>query len=249
MKLTPEQISFFLDKGYIVQPGLFPLELIRKLGAEIDGLHEKMAANATKPVHVSWEDGQPADRPKRIRQLMHSEKVSPILDAMSRSDAMLDIIEQLIGPGIYLFHSKLMMKAARDGTFTPWHQDWGYWQHHTKRPSQVNCMLAIDPNVKANGALRFVEGSHKAGPIDHKTFVSASFNIGLEGDIDSKESTMVELQPGDAVFFGPLVVHGSAANTSDFDRRANTFAFDVPDNNTGQQMPEEYHRRGSKSGT
>jgi len=79
-------------------------------------------------------------KPKRIRQLMGSEMVSPVIDAMSRSDEMLSIMRQLIGPDVYLFHSKLMMKAARDGSFVtggvkPGHQTGAYgrpWRSKTR---------------------------------------------------------------------------------------------------------------------
>ena len=83
-----------------------------------------------------------------------------------------------------------MMKAAQDRTFTPWRQDWGYWRQHSKEPSQINCMPAIDPNTEENGAIRFVNGSHLEGAIDHKNFKSASFSIGLEGDIDAFDATL-----------------------------------------------------------
>ena len=78
------------------------------------------------------------------------------------------VLRHLIGSDIYLFHSKLMMKAAHDGTFTPWHQDWGYWQFANKRPTHINAMLAIDAADRENGAIRFVDGSHKQGPVDHR---------------------------------------------------------------------------------
>jgi ectoine hydroxylase-related dioxygenase (phytanoyl-CoA dioxygenase family) len=37
----------------------------------------------------------------------------------------------------------------------------------------------------------------------------------------------IEMQPGDCVFFGPLVIHGSDGNRSAYDRRANTVAYTV----------------------
>ena len=114
-------------------------------------------------MHLSWEADLGPGKVPRIRQLMNSEKVSPIIDAMSRSDEMLDILQALMGPEIYLFHSKLMMKAAHDGSFTPWHQDWGYWQHESLEPSHMNCMLFIDRADTENGSIRFVEGSHLRG--------------------------------------------------------------------------------------
>lgn len=238
MALTESELAFYHEKGYVVKRGLFSRETMERLAQEIDGLHEKMAACAPPTVHLSWEEGLAEGRAPKIRQLMNSEKVSPILDALSRSEEVLSILRQLIGPDVTLFHSKLMMKAARDGTFTPWHQDWGYWRRGSKEPSHANCMLAIDPATQENGAIRFVEGSHRQGPVDHKNFKSASFSLGLEGGLDAFDSTLVEMEPGDAVFFGPLVIHGSAPNTSPHDRRANTFAYDRVGNQVNGEMPD-----------
>jgi ectoine hydroxylase-related dioxygenase (phytanoyl-CoA dioxygenase family) len=244
--LSALELTSYRAKGYHVARGLFDRATIERLSLETEGLHASMAAHAPDEVHVSWEEGLAAGRLPRIRQLMNSEKVSPIIDAMSRSDEILDIIQQLIGPDLYLFHSKLMMKAAHDGTFTPWHQDWGYWQYGTIQPTQVNCMLAIDAADEENGAIRFVDGSHLQGPVDHARFASSSFGIGLEGGLDAFPSTLIEFAPGDAIFFGPLVIHGSGPNTSTRDRRANTFAFDRADNQKEGEMPDGMHRRGRK---
>ena len=136
------------------------------------------------------------------------------------------------------------MKAAHDGSLTPWHQDWGYWRSQSERPTQLNCMLSIDAADLGNGCIRFVEGSHLQGPVDHARLDSASFGIGLEGDIDRFPATPVETAAGDAVFFGSLVIHGSALNASGRNRRANTFAFDRAGNRIGgERAPRSVPRR------
>jgi ectoine hydroxylase-related dioxygenase (phytanoyl-CoA dioxygenase family) len=242
--LTAEQLASYIRDGYVVVRGMYSPERIAALAAECEGLHEQMAAHAPDTVNVSWEELAPG-KPPRIRQLMNSEMVSPILDAMSRSPEMLEVMKQLIGPDLYLFHSKLMMKAAHDGTFTPWHQDWGYWQHHSNKPTQVNCMLAIDPADAENGAIRFVAGTQNDGPVTHKDFQSSSFNIGLDGDLDAyPHAVLIDMAPGDAVFFGPLVIHGSGPNRSARDRRANTFAYDRAGNAPREELPAHHHRAG-----
>jgi len=246
MPLSKDELAQFHEKGFIVRRHLFDPGLIADLAGQIDGLHEQMARHAPPEVHVAWEDAQAPGRPRRIRQLMHSDQASPLIDQITRSDEVLSVMEQVIGPDVYLFHSKLLMKAARDGTFTPWHQDWGYWRHGFREPSQVNCMLAIDPATEQNGAIRFVPGSHKQGPIDHRKIQSSSFSTALEGDLDAFESELIEMDPGDAVFFGPLVIHGSGPNQSDRDRRANTMAFDRPQNHLDpeKEFRLQQHRRG-----
>ena len=247
MALTAQQLGQFHEQGYIHIPNFVDPQTTLRLQEQIEGLHEKMVQDKPDEVGVTWEALAP-EKPRRIRQLMNSELVSPMLDEISRSSFLLDIIEQLIGSDIYLFHSKLLMKAAGDGSMTPWHQDYGYWHRHTLNPTQMNCQLAIDRADEENGALRFSPSSHKQGQVEHEFDPDAAgFNIGIKGDIDSFENDMIIMQPGDAVFFGPYVLHASAANSSTRDRRANTFAFDLPDNNLGKQLSERMWRRGRKA--
>jgi ectoine hydroxylase-related dioxygenase (phytanoyl-CoA dioxygenase family) len=242
--LSSSELAFYRERGYLLKRGLFDPDRAAQLAREIEALHERMHRQTPPNVHVSWEENLGAGKPPRIRQLMHSERVSPIIDTMSRSAEILDVMQTLIGPDIYLFHSKLMMKAAHDGSFTPWHQDWGYWQHESLEPSHVNCMLFIDRANQENGSIRFVEGSHLSGAAVHKDFASDSFRLGLDGGLDAYQATVLEMEPGDAVFFGPLVIHGSGPNLSARDRRANTFAYDKPNNQKRTQLPRERYRRG-----
>lgn len=108
----------------------------------------------------------------------------------------------------------------------------GYWHPRFKQPTHLNLMLAIDPMTEANGCIRFVRGSHKDGPREHIKVESSSFSLAISGRLDAfPEAVPVECAAGDAIFFGPLVIHGSMPNESAGDRRANTFAYDIPGNN------------------
>lgn len=244
MSLAKEELAEFQEQGYFLKKGLIDQSTIALMSKEVDGLHEEMAKDAPREVGVSWEVDLPQGHAPKIRQLMNSEKVCPSIEEVSKCDEILSVMEQLIGPDIVLFHSKLMMKAANDGTFTPWHQDWGYWQHESKEPSHVNCMLAIDSANDENGALRMVKGSQKNGLQPHKVFKSDSFRIGLEGDLDAYPGLLIEMDPGDGIFFGPLIIHGSAPNSSPNDRRANTFAYDKPGNLLKGEFSPRRYRRG-----
>jgi ectoine hydroxylase-related dioxygenase (phytanoyl-CoA dioxygenase family) len=57
---------------------------------------------------------------------------------------------------------------------------------------------------------------------------------------------MLVMGPGDAVFFGPLVIHGSGPNASDRHRRANTFAFDRPGNRLNGELAPASWRCGRR---
>ena len=251
--LSTEQLTSFHERGYAIIRGFIDLATVTRLAEEVDGLHERMAdpgADERHRVGTSWEEHADTALPKRIRQLMHSQRVCPTIDAMSRSEAMLAIMRQLIGPDVYLFHSKLMMKAAKEGSFTPWHQDFQYWQFESLLPTQVNCMVYIDGADHDNGCLRMIDGTQRGGLLPIHRIASQSFNVGLEGGLNDWPSTPIPVQPGDAIVFGSYVIHGSGPNTSDRHRRANTFAFDRPWNvrpTTGDEaLPLEFHRCGRK---
>ena len=168
MGLTTEERTFYETNGYVLKKGLIPSDWITSIDREIEGLHQQMAESECEEVAVSWEEFENPNLPKRIRQLMHSEVVSRTLNNTLRCDAMLDIIEELIGRDISLFHSNLLMKAANDGTAIPWHQDYAYWKKESNEPLMVNCQLAIDGADLENGCIRFVPGSHRWGLQGHE---------------------------------------------------------------------------------
>jgi ectoine hydroxylase-related dioxygenase (phytanoyl-CoA dioxygenase family) len=226
--LTEAERQQFERDGFLLKKGLLSKDQVAQISTEIDALHERMAQNTPNGVGVAWEHLQDG-KPRKIRQLMNSEVVSPTLNSSLRSDTVLDIVESLIGPEIALFHSKLLMKAAQDGTVTPWHQDFAYWKKDNNGPVQVNCMLAIDPATKENGCIQFAPGTQKLGLLTHEQRKNMSFGVFLPGYFNERpEAVLVEMEPGDCVFFGSLVIHGSDGNKSAKHRRANTVAYTVP---------------------
>jgi hypothetical protein len=119
MRLTVGERAFYDANGYVLKKGLLSHDWIVEVKREIEGLHERMAEETPEGVGISWEEFEDENLPMRIRQLMHSAVVSAGLNPALRSDVMLDIIEDLIGENISLFHSKLLMKAAKDGPAIP----------------------------------------------------------------------------------------------------------------------------------
>ena len=224
--LTQADVDFYNEHGFLHVRGFIDPALVEQVRAEVSGLHEKLAAipQTGEYYGITWED-LPESEPKRIRQLMGSQNVSATLRAISESEQLIGAMEQLIGAEAELFHSKLMMKAANKGSFTPWHSDWGYWKGTFTRPTQMNAFLAIDASTIENGCIRYVPGSHREFQ-EHQFFSDASgFAIGLPGDIDAYDAVPIEMQPGDVTFHGSITIHGSEANSSHQDRIMNTFAF------------------------
>jgi ectoine hydroxylase-related dioxygenase (phytanoyl-CoA dioxygenase family) len=81
----------------------------------------------------------------------------------------------------------------------------------------ISVMIALSPANKANGCLQVIRGSHKMGRVNHGF---AGEQVGadmvmVENALKTMELIYVELQPGDALFFHPNLLHRSEANLSD----------------------------------
>jgi len=233
MKLTQEQLDHYHEKGWVVVPKAVDLDKIAQIKRELANVHDELA-NEDHPnprVAIAWEQKLKPGEPKKIWQLLGSEIISPTLNEAITSDDMLDMVEQIIGPDITLYHSKLLMKEPHVGeSIFPWHQDYSYWCRLEKEPTQVNCAIAIDPQTRENGCLHYVPGSHKQGLIEHKNLQTGGFNLGLGTDINQFEAECVEYDRGDICFFGPLVIHGSEHNRTDESATFNTTAYDKSGN-------------------
>ncbi len=133
-----------------------------------------------------------------------------------RLPALLDVTEQLIGPDIILWGSRVFSKAARTGRPTPWHQDGEYWPI---RPlATVTAWIAIDPATTANGCLRLVAGSHRERRLmRHVSLTGQGAALDKEiaqGEFDEADVVTVPLEPGQMVLFDVYTAHGASANRS-----------------------------------
>ena len=228
------ELQAYKDNGFIVKKCLFAESLMGQIKHELDDIHQRMVRMPPADVSISWEDSAAPDENKLIQQLMNSELVSPSLNQILRSERLLDLVESLMSPDISLYHSKLLPKEAGHGKAIPWHQDYAYWKTEANLPLMINCQMAIDPMTLENGCLEFIPGSHKWGLQEHERH-EETFGVFLPGRYYQRdEAVAVEMRPGDVVFFTSLIIHGSAPNTSDKPRWANTFAFNITGNNVQQ---------------
>lgn len=248
MKLTHDQIDQYHADGFLVVKNLLPLDWIREVKAELATVHEdadlalreRGATPWGRGTNVSWEPNPFPGAPRRIEQLMGTEVVSPATRRIIHSEQVAHILPQLMGPDaeIVMFHSKALMKAGDVKGYFPWHQDYSYWAPNSVAPVQVNCAFAVDPQTAENGCLKYVPGSHRRGFLPHEHFPDAkSFNIGLSRDPSAFPGIPVPYEPGDVIFFGALVIHGSEVNRTGRSATFNTIAYDIRGNQPGREFP------------
>lgn len=141
----------------------------------------------------------------------------------SRNERIVNRVEQLLGDEPYHYHSKMIMKEARTGGAWAWHQDYGYWyENGVLFPNLCSVFIAVDPATRANGCLQVLRRSQEMGRINH---VQTGEQTGADPErvaaaIELLELVYVEMNPGDALFFHPNLLHRSDQNHSPDDRWA-----------------------------
>jgi phytanoyl-CoA hydroxylase len=129
------------------------------------------------------------------------------------SDAVYDVVEQIIGPNIQLHHTKLIVKPPETGAPFPMHQDYPYFPH--EKHTMLAAMFHFDNATIENGCLRVVPESHKLGPLP-----TQPDGLYLDPQKYPIEDAMpCEVNAGDVVLFSYLTIHGSGLNNSNRPRR------------------------------
>jgi len=140
----------------------------------------------------------------------------PWANELIRHPAILDAVEDLLGPNLLAWSSSFFIKDAKDPSFVSWHQDSTYWG--LSHPDVVTAWVALSDSVVENGCMRVIPGTHLKNQLPHQdTF--AENNLLTRGqevqvDVNPADAVDIELQPGEFSIHHVRLVHGSDPNTS-----------------------------------
>lgn len=154
-------------------------------------------------------------------------------------DNITGIAAQLTGSDkLNLLYDQMFNIAPGSGDRTGFHNDLPYWP--IRGQQVVSIWIAFDKVTKENGGMEFFRGSHQwakqfqpvSGDGRGGELKPFDENAGYDdlpdwdAERDQHEMVFYDLEPGDALAFSPLVVHGSYANVSkDMQRRAYAMRF------------------------
>jgi hypothetical protein len=160
----------------------------------------------------AWEAarGAPIDFPEKSKSYLLFDWA----DQLVHHPAILDAVEDLIGPDILVYHSTLFLKEARSAAFVRWHQDSTYF--YLAPHLHVTAWVALSDASEAAGCMRALPGSHRWGSIAHDDKPEPMNMIrrgqGISERFDAETGCPMPLRAGEMSLHHTDLVHASGAN-------------------------------------
>ena len=220
LKLTPGQINFYRENGYLTGVRLLNDDQVEALRQELDVLTDPHYEGHS--LFYEYNSNESSDPDTILFHALGAWRVKPALHDVLWNPRFVMPAAQLLNGPVRFWHDQIFYKPSHHGGVVAWHQDYSYWTR-TKPMAHLSCWIGLDDSTVENGCLHYVPRSHKWNllPI-----------TGLANDMNSIQSVLseeqraefrpvpIELKRGEASFHHPLMVHGSFENKTERPRRA-----------------------------
>lgn len=231
MPLSPEQLEFYNENGFIGPVEIIPPDEMAALADSIcdEILIESEATRSVYGFHTNRDVHLFSQRVLRLAS--HPNLVQNLV--------------QLLGPNIVFWRSTVFHKPPQTANLdatgngfgdVDWHQGMDFitpaLDLMTQKPSlgfsraenlknfplNITAWIGIDEATELSGTLVFAPGSHRLGPVDYEKVVTAGgfnrtgFKSKYEGLFDTSKNVIVEVPAGSCILFNNLVYHKSLPN-------------------------------------
>ncbi|CAG7615978.1 Ectoine dioxygenase [Paenibacillus solanacearum] len=203
-KLTAEEHRHYDEHGYVVVDNFFAVDELSEINQELD--------RCEKPTQATGEhEGftyQLAMLTDKTKQFAHDDRI-------------LNLLEDIVKPGIAIFSSKLLTKQPHSPSVCHWHQDDAYYTEVVDSNTRMSIWVPLQDTDERNGCLWIVSGSHRQGLQPYTTKSDGTCRKALvEEQVDLSQAKPVPMKAGSILLFNALTWHSSKGNETDQVRRA-----------------------------
>ncbi|MCA2010782.1 phytanoyl-CoA dioxygenase family protein [Cereibacter sphaeroides] len=215
--VTEQDITQYQRDGAVVIRGLWR-DWVDTIAAGIE-------RNLREPGPYAAENLKPGEGGRFFDDYCNWDRIPEFQDVI-RNSPVAGVAAALMGSdSVQMFHDHVLIKEPGTSKPTPWHQDGPYY--FVEGQQTVSFWSPMDPVREAT--LRCVAGSHlwEKPVLPTRWLAETSFYPNEDDyrsvpDPDAEGMRVLEweLEPGDAVAFNFLTLHGARGNTTDRRRRA-----------------------------
>ena len=200
-QLSVDDVDFYNEHGYLRLKQVFDPQELAALSEELDHIIQYFATHG-KGWSGPWRKQLMQSDVETKSLLVTIHELQSYSAAWARAlvqERLVQSIADIIGPELEFHHSTLHAKGPDTGTPFPMHQDYPFYPHQDGR--YIDAILHIDTADETSGCLKFLEGSHKLGPLEHSREGSPHLDQNV---YRLQDAVSVPADPGDVVLFQHL---------------------------------------------
>jgi len=138
-------------------------------------------------------------------------RIAPQLKAIAHEPALMEAVRAILRDPVVRMHNPPSVRASFPGAHSamvPAHQDANYFGHISEFVTAWTPMCAIDAEC---GGIEILPRSHELAPLPPQ---SSAIWLAPPSGFDAAQMVPIHCEPGDAILFGPRLMHRSCANRS-----------------------------------
>lgn len=218
-RLVDDQtLASYRDRGWAIVEGVFSAaEVDRVVAVAMQVSRAELLARPDDASTVdTGDDGDLSPRKVDYPFLKHAEFRRFTLDSR-----LLSLVSAFLGRPGYLIRDSLFMKPPRFGTAKPYHQE-NATMLFDPADDLLVAWVALDEVTAVNGALRFIDGSHRT-LLPHAPLPEATYHdVPAAGSVDLARESVAPVGKGGVVVIHSQTLHSSQVNRSSSWRRAHS---------------------------
>jgi ectoine hydroxylase-related dioxygenase (phytanoyl-CoA dioxygenase family) len=201
--------SQYAEKGIIVIPNVFT-------PAECDEIKKQAYSITDEEIKAAGYPHSPSETAYNKRSLIFFPALAnDYINNIRTDERMVGLVKEFIGDDVRQINNQIYFRESGDEDQFAWHQDIMFREAGSFNGDVENdyfqTIIAIDDITEENGAIEFIEGSHKTMRIG----APQNLRVFNRGDL---KGTKYTAKKGDVLIWSVLTVHGSEPNKSNKDR-------------------------------
>ncbi len=221
--LTDQQVQEFRRTGHLTVPEVFDAAEVQTAILDIETWSAEFLKTMSQEDR-QWYLEQDAGEQTLLRKLDNPVYHRPLFRELAMKRSFVEMVEQLIGPGVSLFFSQLFMKPPGVGGPKPIHQD-NFYFGPDRLDATLTAWIALDEATIENGCLHYHD-IHLKDVVPHTAPPGEPYNLQIPSDVASTyDMRPAPVKSGGVSFHHGNTPHQSSSNRSGNSRRAAAFHY------------------------
>lgn len=235
-QLSANVVERFQADGYVSTDGFFETDELDSFGSAIDRAVERRTAGDSRSLSdkTSYEQS--------FVQCMRLWETDRDVAPLTFHPKLAEAAAELLGvERVRIWQDQALYKEP-GGRITDPHQDATFWPIGSA--PLVSAWIPLDGSTLEGGAVGYVPGSHKLGPLKTVNLLETSDAYDILSDpalgkttTGTNKLTYVEAEKGTVVWHHGMTVHGALENRSSITRRAFTVVYIADDQRRVKPWP------------